>query len=413
LQSGPRPFLRQPDFVKLALGESISRLGSQVSVIGLPTLAIQAFDAGPLEVGTLAAVQSFPFLILGLPAGVIADRVSRWWLMIVCDIGRLLVLGSIPFAWWIGQIHLGNLYAVGLLSGVFTVFANVARQAYLPAIVARDQLTEANGRIEAANAVAVAGGQGLAGWLIEWLRPALAIGADAISYAISAVTLLLIRRPEAPTSQPGQPRAGFMRDLIEGLRVAWEHPMLRSVAGCTALVFLGSNMVNSILLLFAYQQLGFTPGTLGLALMIASVGSLFGSTAAPMLVARFGAGRTMAIAAAIGFSSNLLLPLATLGLAFVLYTANNLIWRAGFLAYIVTSISVRQQHAPAHVQGRLAATLRTVGYGATSIGAAAGGVLGEWLGLIPVILVGTALALISVPLAWGIIEPDTRDGAAT
>jgi MFS family permease len=129
-----------PDFLKFWLGQGLSRLGTRITALALPTAAIQLLEAGPVEVGTLTALQFLPFPLLGMPVGVIADRLPRRRVMIACDVGRLVALGSVPTAYLLGTLTLSHLYAVALLVGICTVCFDVAYQAYLPVLVERSGL---------------------------------------------------------------------------------------------------------------------------------------------------------------------------------------------------------------------------------------------------------------------------------
>src|SRR3954452_5211830 len=217
-----------PDFLKLWGGQAVSRLGSQVSLLALPLIAITVLNATTFEVGLLSAAEFAPFIVVGLPAGVIVDRLSKRPILIVADVGRLLALASVPVAYELDLLTLGQLYAVAFVTGVLTVFFDVAYQSYLPVLVARDQLVDGNAKLSVSDSAATVIGPSVAGALIDLAGAALAVIADAVSFAISAVSLMLIRTPESPpprrTAGEGAERPGMRAEIAEGLGYVLRHP---------------------------------------------------------------------------------------------------------------------------------------------------------------------------------------------
>src|ERR671930_1113114 len=183
-----RPSLwRHRDFMKLWTAESISQLGSQVSLLALPLIAISVLHVSTFEVGLLSTMEFLPFVLVGLPAGVWVDRLRRRPVLIAGDLGRALALGSIPLAYALHALTIGQLYAVGFVTGVLTVFFDVAYQSYLPSLVEPDQLVEGNAKLEVSSSGASIAGPGLAGGLIQLVGPAVAVLADAASFAASGL----------------------------------------------------------------------------------------------------------------------------------------------------------------------------------------------------------------------------------
>src|SRR2546425_10393552 len=171
---------RHADFLKLWTGETVSVFGSQVTLLAVPTVAILILHAGPFQVGLLSALEFLAFPTLGLVAGVYADRLRRRPIMIVCDLGRMLALGSIPLAFVLNLLTLEQLYIVALLTGVFTVFFDVSYQSYLPALVDRPNLIEGNTKLEITRSTAQVAGPAVAGLLIQWIGAAKAVAGDAL-----------------------------------------------------------------------------------------------------------------------------------------------------------------------------------------------------------------------------------------
>jgi hypothetical protein len=266
---------RDADFMRLWTAESVSRLGSQVSLLALPLAAITVLHASTFEVGLLSTAEFAPFVLVGLPAGVWVDRLRRRPVLIAGDLGRALALGSIPLAYALDVLSIGQLYAVGFVTGVLTVFFDVAYQSYLPSLVQREQLVEGNAKLEISSSGASIAGPGLGGGLIQLVGPALAVLADAASFLASALFVFLIRRPEPVPERRDRPagRRGAMRhEIVEGLRYVLGHRLLRWIAATTASANLFSSMITAIAVLYFVRQLHLSPGLIGLVLTTGNLG---------------------------------------------------------------------------------------------------------------------------------------------
>jgi len=396
---------QRPDFLKLWASQSVSRLGTVVTALALPTIAIQQLGAGPVEVGFLAALQALPFSILGIPSGVIADRLPRRPIMIVSDLGRLAALASVPLAYLGPGLSMAHLYLVALIIGIFTPFSAVASQAYLKGLLDRDDLTEGNAKLEISNSTANVAGRALAGALIHWIQAPLAIVVDAISYLISALLVLAIRRPEPITSRSRQQgRASFRRDAWDGLAATFCDGTIRLIAASSATVNLGLSIVNTVYLLYAYEVLGLNAAEVGLVLAAGGAGSVLGAMAVYPVSRRIGEGPAMASAVLVGFASYLLLPLAQTGPVAAAGLVVPLLGVASFVVsvclpiYFVNTITVRQATVADHLQGRVVGTIRTVVIACTPIGALIGGALGQYLGVVATLLIGAAVGALA--LGW-------------
>jgi len=395
---------QHPDFLKFWAGQSISRLGTFVTALALPTAAIQLFGAGPVEIGALAALQSLPFPLFGIVSGVVADRLPRRPVMIVCDLGRMIALGSIPIAYAAGQLTMFQLYAVALIVGAFTPFAVVASQAYLKGLVARDQLMEGNAKLEVSNSTAGVAGRALAGLLIYWIQAPLAILVDAASYLVSAALLLSVRKPEPVLeSHHGQRQESFWRAAWQGLVATFEDRTIRLIAASSATVNLGQNIAQAVYLLYAYETLHLNPAEVGLVMTIGSVGSMLGALAVYPVSRRIGTGAAMVAGIVVTFASYLLLPLAQIEYPVVVLGVASFLSSVSLPIYFVNTVTVRQATVPDHLQGRVVGTIRTLVIATTPLGAMLGGLLGAYLGLVPTLLVGSAVGILAV--GWVLAGP--------
>ncbi len=395
--------LRHPDFARLWAAETVSQLGTQVSALAIPFVAIEILRASTFEVALLNVVDFLPFLLIGLPAGVWVDRLRRRPVMIAGDLGRAAALATIPVAYLAGVLTVVQLYAVGFVVGILTVFFDIAYQSYLPSVVARDQLQEGNAKLEISRAGAQVVGPGLAGILIGVLRAPIAVALDALSFLGSALFLFLIRRPELPPrphDPEGGSRPGMRREIAEGLRYVVGHPYLRSIAACTATLNLFGTMANAVLLVFAVRELGMTAEAIGLAFSIGATGALLGALLANRISSRMGVGPTIIVFAAIGGPA--LLPLALASVGTPMPTLVGFVAIFGFFSglsavvYNVAQVSLRQAITPTRMQGRMNATMRWFVWGTIPIGGVLGGVLGSVLGVRATMIIGIAGATFAV-----------------
>jgi MFS family permease len=395
-----------PDFVKLWAGHTISRFGSEISLLAIPLTAALVLDASPVQMGLLGAFEFTPFLLLSLFAGVWVDRMRRQPILIVADIGRALLLGSIPLAAVIGVLRIEQLYLVGLLTGALTVFFDVADMAYLPVLVSREHLVEGNSKLEMSRSVAQIVGPGVAGVLVQLVTAPIAVLVDGASFLASAVCLLFIRASEpAPVRHADGTGSSMWTELREGLAVVLHNPLLRSIAGCTGSGNLIMNAMLAVYVLYLTRELAIGPALLGIIYTVAGPGALLGAVLAGKLATRFGLGTTI-IGSSFAFAiSALLVPLAggpTVVVVGILMLAMFIGGVCGPV-YNINQVSLRQAITPDRLQGRMNASMRFIVWGTIPIGALLGGALGEWLGLWPT-LVLTGLCSLLPPL-WVLFSP--------
>ena len=395
---------RDGEFLKLWGGQSISELGSQVSQLALPTVAILLLGATPFQVGLLTALEFLAFPTLGLVAGVYADRLRRRPIMIACDLARMVALASVPIAFAFNALAMLQLYAVALVTGVGTVFFDVSYQSYLPALISRADLVEGNSKLQFSGSLAQMAGPALAGFLIQVVGAARAVAVDAGSFLVSVLSLWWIRRPEPapkPVSESG--RSGFRSEMWEGIRFVFSNPTIWKIAGSTSTSNLGSNIFFAVYLIFAYRVLHLSPGVVGLVFGAGAVGGLLGALSASWIARQIGLGPTLLVTIIAFGLGALLVPLAQLGFAVPLLLASSMIGSFANPVYNINQVSLRQAITPDRVQGRMNATVRTVIWGTIPIGALIGGVIGNAYGLVPAMYAGIAVSLLAG--AWILAGP--------
>jgi MFS family permease len=391
--------LRHQGFLLLFTGETISLLGSEVTTIALPLLAVLTFGGGALTVGALAALQWVPYVLLGPVAGVFTDRVRRRPLMIFASAARAAVLGALPITAAFGHLSITLLYVAAVLKGVLDVVFQLAYQAHLPSLLPREDLMDANAKTQMSRSLATVFGRSIGGVLVQGLGAARAIGADAASYVVSAVTVAFIRTPEPPP----RPRAAGVRAVIAeiglGLTAVFGNRLLR---GLTMMGFFANAAVSltlTMLIVFATRTLGFSPGTLGFALASGGVGFVIGAVFSRRIVARVGMGRTLVYTHLVLGAALLLLPFAPHGAAGVV-----IVVASQFLASLTTPVAnvgilTMVQHAtPVHLMGRVGGVSLPLVWGANALGPLLGAVIAESLGYRACFILAGALAWCAI--AW-------------
>jgi MFS family permease len=405
---GPSDPARDPDFRRFWLGETVSLLGTQVTTLALPLTAILVLDAGPAEIGILGAAAFIPFLLFGLPAGAWIDRHRRRPVLIAANAGRAVLIGLVPLSAALGVLRFELLVVVAFLVGALSVAFEVGYLAYVPRLVGPQRLLAANARLSASASAAEVGGPGLAGLLIGALSAPFALVVDALSYAVSAVSLASIRRPEPAPPLDGPARPGIGGELREGFRTVFGHRVVRVLAGEAATFNVFNQVFVGVLLLYATGTLGLDAPTVGAMLSIGSVGALLGSLAAAGIARRMGLGRALVAMMILACTTPLAVPFVG-GPPHLAAAAIALIFALegfGIAVTVVNVISLRQAVTPDGMLARMNATYRTLTYGMIPLGALLGGVLGELVGLHATLLVG-AIGIAVAPL-WVVFSPVAR-----
>ncbi|QFZ17486.1 MFS transporter [Saccharothrix syringae] len=395
------------DFRLLWVGDTVSQFGATIGRTVLPLLAAGALAATPFEMGVLSAAGSAAFLLIGLPAGVWVDRLSRRPVMLVADFTRAALLLSVPVAWWLGALTLAQLVVVALLVGAATVMFDVAYQSYLPALVGRDQLVEGNSKLETSRAVAEVSGPAAAGGVAQALGAANGVLATGVGYLVSALFLLRIRTPEPRPEPPARP--GLVHEIGEGLRFVFGHPSLRAIVGCTGTANFFGGIGAAVTVLFLVRELGLSEGVVGLLFSTAGVGGVLGALTTGWWNRRFGQTRTIWLSALVTFPFGLLVPFGAADWRLVLVVLGEIGVAYGVIVYNVSQVSYRQSICPDHLLGRMNASIRFVVWGALPLGGLVGGALGEGIGIRSTLWV--AMAGQAAALLWVVLSPlRTREG---
>lgn len=402
MTDNPRGLLRRHrDFRHVSAADAFSTAGSWLSALAVPLLALLTLDATPMQVAALKAAETTAWLALGLLAGAWLDRMRCRGVLIAADVARAVIVASVPIAYLAGVLTLAQLFVVALLTGVGTVFFDIAGTTYLPRILAKDDLVEANARLSTNTSVAAVLASGGGGFVIQWLSAPFAIAVNAVSFLLSAVLLRGIRSPERPPSHSHPPH--LRRDIAEGWRFVVRHPVLRPLAGFNACTIFFQAVHGAVWVTYLVKDFRFSPGAIGLLGMSGLLGALAASFTTASIIRRFGNARTMFVAGfgyALGFG---LYPFTRPGWGVAFAVAAGMLTCFTIVTMHVIRVSIRQAVCPEHLYGRVGATMEFLVWGIIPVGGLAGGVIATVAGLEPTLWI--VAAGIAVSLLWIVLSP--------
>jgi len=389
--------LAEPEFRRFYTSTVASQFGLRVAFLAIPLVAILTLDVDAFEVGLLTAASTAAHLLLGLPAGAWLDRTRRRTVLVNAFLAQAGILATVPAAYFAGVLTIWQLYAVALLSGTCGLFQDVSQQSYLPGLIGREQLVEANAKLQGVRAVARLAGPGLAGQLVQILTAPVALLATVFSQLLAALSISGIRHAEVMPTRPAG--SSLRREVAEGLRFVLGHRLLRPIAACNATFNFAWAANGAMLIVFLARDLRLAEGLIGVFFMFAGAGSLLGAMTGRRVVSALGPGAAIWLVPAVSAPFLLLVPLAQRGPMLWVGAAGYFFVSVGQVIYNVTQVSLRQRLTPERLLGRMSATMRFLVWGTMPIGGLAGGVLGQWLGARPALwITGGIAALASVPL---------------
>jgi predicted MFS family arabinose efflux permease len=381
--------LKHRDFRRLWAGETVSELGTQVSVLAVPLLAVRSLHASTFQVALLTATSTVGFLVAGLPAGAWVDRLRKRRVMIAADLGRLLSLGSIPIAYAFGDLGLLQLYLATLTAGLLTVFFDVAYQSYLPGLVGPVHVVEGNAKLGGSAEVAQLAGPSLAGGLVQVIGGPYAIAVDAVSFLFSGACVKSIRQKEDHPSEHAKGIASLGREITEGLRFVVNQPLVRAITATSTFSNFFSGVMTAVEVVFLVRVVHAQPDVIGFSFAAVGAGGLAGALFASRISRRFGSARAT-IAGALLSVLGFMIPLATPGVGVLFFGAGYAGSAFGTSMYNINQLSFRQRLCPPNLLGRMNATIRFVVSGVSPLGALAGGIIGTTIGLRPTMWVAAA-----------------------
>jgi len=321
-----------------------------------------------------------PGLLFGLIAGVWTDRLRRRSILITTDLLRGVLVLSVPLGAWLGVLHIEQLYVVEFLAGTAVVFSQVAGPAYLPSLVGREQLVEANARLSTSGSVVRVAGPSVAGVLVQLVTAPVALLADAASFAFSAACLQLIRKREPAGANPSH--RGAWNDVRAGLSAVLRDPLLCPLSLATCAYNFFAAIFETIYMLFLVRDLGLSAAVIGVVLAGSGFGAVLGGLVSSQIAVRFGIGRAILSGALVLAMAHVVAPLVVgpeILSAPLLFSAG-LVANVGGLIMAVNRQTLIQHLTPDKMLGRVFASQRFLTVAALPFGALLGGVLGEALG---------------------------------
>ncbi len=399
------PLLRNDAFLKFWAGQAISVLGSLVSRLALPFLVIYTLGATPLDVTWLRLAEIVPGMLVGLAAGVWVDRLPRRTVMIAVDAIRALLVGVIPLLIVLDRITIPAVIVLAALGSFVAAPFDSAYEALLPAVVEPDQLVEANAKVSAAYAVAETAAFGLAGFLFELLGGALTLSIDAVSFAVSAVTLWAIRAPGAravPKAEGAEPGEPFGQALARGARFLAQHPTLSRLTMAATVQSLYFGISGAIYVLYVSRVLGVPPAVQGVLYAVGGLAALGAARLAESLFQRLGTGATLVVSAAAAVVGTALLPLAggPLWLVVLFILGQQLCGDGGDTVFDIGLAALRQGLTPHDVLGRVGSIWLVFTAAGLLVGTVAGGVLVEAVGYRVTLVGAVGVRVLVLALTW-------------
>jgi MFS family permease len=364
------------DYIRFWVASTTSDFGTYITSLALQVLVVVNLQGSTVDVGWINSSRWLPYVLLGLVAGVLLDRVSRRPVLVMTDIGRGVLLAMICLMTSFHKINIGWLIIIMMFFGALSLFNDAAYQSFVPQLVPRGLLTRANARLEQSAAVAQTSGPAIAGALVSLIGVPFAILADAVSYVFSGLVMTSIKH------QPIREKASDERlgeQIKEGLRWVYRHRYLSTLALNTHAWFLFNSMTGTVLVTFALTELGFNASTLGLVLTSAGIGAVLGTTFSTRAGQRFGIGRSMAFSRILYCPAGIFMVLAPSANHGILQTTTLLMIGLGQFLYGFAlgiegplELGYRQSITPERLQGRMNATMRSINRSMIVIGSTFG-----------------------------------------
>lgn len=396
------PLWSNSAFVRVWGAATISIFGSLITRMALPFAAIIILGSGAFEVAVLRGLELGTTLVVGLVAGAWVDRLRRRPVLIWADLGRAVLLGSIPVAYALGSLTFVHLLLVAGLAAILTSFFDAADNAYLPTIVERERLVDANSALAASGSAAEFTAFGISGFLVQLLTAPIAIAIDALSYVASALLLWTIRVPEAPPP-PREDREPVMAEIRDGLRLVRHDPILRAFVGAQMALAALWGIFGAVWFLFVLEDLQLGPAVVGVVAGVGGFSSFIGAVVATRATRRFGIGRVAIVAMLLSAVGNAFIPLAPAGLPLVAIgclVMQQLVADSAVTVYDITELSVRQSVVADRLQGRVSSTFSVAAMVAQLAATLAAGVLAEVIGLRATAWLGPIGGIVAAGVLW-------------
>jgi MFS family permease len=385
--------------------QGVSEFGDRISELALPLIAVTLLNASPSQVGFLTAAVWLPNLASLFIGSWVDQHRDKRPLMIAADLSRTVLLLSLPAAYWLDVLTLGQLYAIAILAGTAHVVFNTAYASFFVRLVRRDQFLEANSKLSATRSISFMAGPAVGGLLVQWLTAPIALVADALSFMFSAVQVSRLKVPPGDAA-PGE--ESLLARARAGMGYLLRHPYLRASLGCATTVNFFNMIGMALVVLFASRNLELSAGTIGLALGIGASGGLVGALAAKSLVKLVGAGRLIAISSVVFPASIGIMALADgpVWMRAGIFAAAEFVGAFAVMCFDVPLNSLQAAVTHDQMRSRVVGAFSSINYGVRPLGAVIGGLLGTWIGVRETLLISAAGGLFAV--LWLVRSPIIR-----
>ncbi|MFD5032424.1 MFS transporter [Streptomyces sp. NPDC058405] len=400
---------RDRRFRRFWAGQSVSQLGDRITELALPLIAISALNASANQVAWLTALIWTPNLLAIFLGAWVDQRAHKRRLMILADLVRAAVLLSVPAAYLLGAVTLGQLYAVALLMGTAGVLFNTAYPPFFVRLVPRASYVDANSKLSASRSASYVAGPAIGGALVQALTAPVTVVVDALTFLVSAVLVGRVSVDEPPAASGSAGAPSLLQRAREGLSFVVRHPVLRATLGCAATVNFFTFVAGSgLMVLFANRSLGLSAGAIGIAFGIGATGSVLGAVSAPKLSRRFGVGRSIVVGAVL-FPAPIAIAAAAGGPLWLragALAAAEFLSGFGVMLFDVNLNSLQAAVIPDGMRSRVAGAYSTINYGIRPVGAIVGGLLATLIGLRATLLIAAVGGALS--LLWLLPSPIPR-----
>ncbi|MFM6962853.1 MAG: MFS transporter [Micrococcales bacterium] len=392
----PAPLLRTKGFLALWTGQTISTIGNQLSGLAFPVFAVTMLGINEWQIGILNAASTASFLLVGLTAGALVDRMRKRRVMLVADVIRFVATLSIPILYFAGAIQIWHLFIAAAINGLATVFFDVSYQSYIPILVPKDKIAPANSALETTSQISGLGGPAIVGFLLTVIKAPFVLVVDAFSFLASVLSLSVIRDREVPT--PKHERQPLRNEIAEGIRFVWSNKIIRSISFTTATSNLFSTAMYTLFPIVILRSLHLSVAAFGLIESLSAVGGLLGAISAAKLAKLIGEGQLVAASAIVTglctFGPAIAIHLGQLP-AMVMLVVTQALTSFTVLTYNITQVSARQRLCPERLLGRMNASIRFFVWGVMPIGALLSGAVATAIGIIPVLWICAIGGLLS------------------
>ncbi|WJR81357.1 MFS transporter [Bradyrhizobium sp. NP1] len=396
-----------PTFNRLAWSNLAAQSAEQIALAAAPIVAVLLLGVGEGQTGLLQTALTLPFILFAIPAGLLADRISRRFLMAGSEALRAAALAAVLALIWLGGLTMPLLALLGFVAVCGTVAYSVAAPALVPSLVSPDMLPAANARIELARTVAFASGPALGGVLVGWIGAAPAFGVAAALSAIAVVLLSGIYEPARPAATRRHP----LQEIREGAAFVFHHALLRPVFITQFIFNTASFLVLAVFVPYAVRHLALSASGVGVVLAMYGVGMVVGALLATRAIQRLAFGTVIGLGPVAGFLAAVVMALTTVvptpwlaGLSFFLLGVGPILW-------VISTTTLRQSVTPPRLLGRVSA-INIMSYGARPLGSALGAIVGGLYGaemclyLAVAIFGAQAIVILASPAVSLVRQPD-------